>query len=283
MVYEVRGREVVFEGKLITVRRDLVAMPDGNVVAREVVAHPGAVGIVAMDSRERVLMLRQYRHPLGGYEWELPAGILDVPGEKSLRDGGPRAAGGGARDGRPLGRAGRLAHLAGNDRRGRARLLGARSCLRFPWTSASSAATRRRTCSRTWVPLDDAVRRVFDGEITNAMAVVGVLATAEARLRDYEAVACTLTHRGQGVHRTAAETLGRPISKHHGAQRDIPPDFSLRSLGILSDNGQDCEGGRCVAGAWGGAWPRSIRSKPGGRTKRNRRRGRWAWRASRSK
>lgn len=185
MVYEVRGREVVFEGKLITVRRDLVAMSDGNVVAREVVAHPGAVGIVAMDSRERVLMLRQYRHPLGGYEWELPAGILDVPGE--------RASAAAARELQEEAHvtAGRWDVLADlhtspgmTDEAGRVFL--ARDLLEVPVDERHLGRDEEADMQSEWVPLDNAVRRVFDGEITNAMAVVGVLATAEARLRDYE-------------------------------------------------------------------------------------------------
>lgn len=185
MAYEVRGREVVFEGKLITVRRDLVAMPDGNVVAREVVAHPGAVGIVAMDSREQVLMLRQYRHPLGGYEWEFPAGILDVHGEKASATA--------ARELREEAHvtAGRWDVLADlhtspgmTDEAGRVFL--ARDLREVPVDERQLGRDEEADMQTQWLPLDDAVRRVLDGEITNAMAVVGVLASMAARLRGYE-------------------------------------------------------------------------------------------------
>ena len=108
MAYEVRGREVVFEGKVITVRRDLVAMSDGNVVAREVVAHPGAVGIVAMDRESGCSCSASTAIRWAGYEWELPAGILDVLGEQSLRGGGPRVQEEAHVTAAPLGRAGRL-------------------------------------------------------------------------------------------------------------------------------------------------------------------------------
>jgi ADP-ribose pyrophosphatase len=185
MAYEVRGREVVFKGKILTVRRDMVAMPGGNVAPRDVVAHPGAVGIVALDSRERVLMLRQYRHPIGGYLWELPAGILDVPGE--------HASGTAARELREE------AHLTASrwdvlvdmhtspgmtDEADRVFL--ARDLREVPADERLPGRDEEADLSLEWVPLDDAVRRVLDGEITNAMAVIGVLSVVTARRLGYE-------------------------------------------------------------------------------------------------
>src|SRR5215469_4135540 len=62
-------------------RTDDVRMPDGDIAVREVIEHPGAVAVVALDERERVLMIRQYRHPAGATFWEVPAGLRDVEGE----------------------------------------------------------------------------------------------------------------------------------------------------------------------------------------------------------
>ncbi len=76
----VGASEVVFEGRVWDVRRDRVSLPTGDVV-REYVVHPGAVAIVALDDGDRVFLIQQYRHPIGTYEWELPAGLLDVQGE----------------------------------------------------------------------------------------------------------------------------------------------------------------------------------------------------------
>ena len=56
-------------------------MPGGNVAKREVVEHYGAVAVVAVDEAGRVAMVYQYRHPIGRRLWELPAGLLDEPGE----------------------------------------------------------------------------------------------------------------------------------------------------------------------------------------------------------
>ena len=66
------------------VRRDEVELGDGQTVTREVIAHTGAVGVIALDEQDRVLLLRQYRHPVRSYLWEPPAGLLDVPGEDPL-------------------------------------------------------------------------------------------------------------------------------------------------------------------------------------------------------
>src|SRR5262249_16012662 len=71
-------------GTLVTLRTDQVQMPDGQVAKREVVEHPGAVAIVALDDDDWVLLIRQYRHPTGLLLWEIPAGIRDVAGEDPL-------------------------------------------------------------------------------------------------------------------------------------------------------------------------------------------------------
>jgi 8-oxo-dGTP pyrophosphatase MutT (NUDIX family) len=72
---------VDFRGPIATLRRDQVRMPDGGVRQRQVVQHPGAVAVAALDEAGQVLMIRQYRHPVGRLLWELPAGLRDVDGE----------------------------------------------------------------------------------------------------------------------------------------------------------------------------------------------------------
>jgi ADP-ribose pyrophosphatase len=54
---------------------------NGSPITREVVDHPGAVAVLALDDQERVLLIRQYRHPVRSRDWEIPAGLLDVDGE----------------------------------------------------------------------------------------------------------------------------------------------------------------------------------------------------------
>ena len=79
--YEVKSSEQVYDGAIIEVRRDDVVMPGGKTASRDVVVHPGAVGVVAYDDEGRILLLHQYRHPVRQRLWELPAGLLDVAGE----------------------------------------------------------------------------------------------------------------------------------------------------------------------------------------------------------
>jgi ADP-ribose pyrophosphatase len=73
-----------FTGHVVSIRTDTVRMTDGQVADRDVLVHPGAVGVVALDEADRVLLIRQYRHPVGWRLWELPAGLLDHPGENPL-------------------------------------------------------------------------------------------------------------------------------------------------------------------------------------------------------
>jgi ADP-ribose pyrophosphatase len=75
--------ELVFDGKLLKVRRDRVRLPDHGTAEREYIQHPGAAMIIApLDSGE-LLMERQYRYPLRREMIELPAGKID-PGEPPL-------------------------------------------------------------------------------------------------------------------------------------------------------------------------------------------------------
>jgi ADP-ribose pyrophosphatase len=73
-------RRTVFEGRLLTLHADTVLTAAGARASREVVDHPGAVGVIATDDAGRVLLVRQWRHAVGRALWEIPAGTL-VPGE----------------------------------------------------------------------------------------------------------------------------------------------------------------------------------------------------------
>ena len=84
MAFEQIGSEVVYEGKIATVRRDRFRYEDGGEAEREIVAHPGAVGVVAHDG-ERLFLVKQPREAVDEQELlELPAGKLDEEGEEPL-------------------------------------------------------------------------------------------------------------------------------------------------------------------------------------------------------
>jgi ADP-ribose pyrophosphatase len=73
-----------FRGKITSVRTDEIRMPDGSTAKRDYQLHPGSVAVLALDDDRRVLVIRQYRHPVRQRLWEIPAGLLDVPGENPL-------------------------------------------------------------------------------------------------------------------------------------------------------------------------------------------------------
>lgn len=179
-MYEVLDSEAVYEGRVIGLRRDTVAMPGGGSSVREVVRHPGAVVVVALDDDGQVVLLRQYRHPVGRHLWELPAGLRDADGEPPLETAKRELA--------------EEAELAAE----RWSLLtttystpGFCDEMVFVYLAEGLAPVARpdgfvveheeldMTVER--VPLADAVQRVYDGDIRNASAVIGLLAAAQLR------------------------------------------------------------------------------------------------------
>lgn len=79
--YQVLSSERIYAGRVISLRRDEVSMPGDTTSVRDVVEHPGAVAVVALDERDQVVLVHQYRHPVQRELAELPAGILDAEGE----------------------------------------------------------------------------------------------------------------------------------------------------------------------------------------------------------
>ncbi|WP_295645864.1 NUDIX hydrolase [uncultured Corynebacterium sp.] len=80
--YPVKHSEIIFDGPIIAVRQDTIDGPTGE-MTREIVEHFSAVAIAPVRD-DKVLLIRQYRHGVGRYLWEIPAGLLDVAGEAPL-------------------------------------------------------------------------------------------------------------------------------------------------------------------------------------------------------
>jgi ADP-ribose pyrophosphatase len=178
--YELLKTETVYEGRVITLVKDTVAMPGGGESVREVVRHPGAVAVVAIDDDERVVLLRQFRHPVGGYMWELPAGLRDADGEAPLATAQRELA-----EEVQLGaeRWSLLTTIYSTpgfcDEQVIIYLAEGLSEVSMPAGFTVEHEELDMTVER--VPLAAAVQRVFDGDIRNASAVVGLLAVAQAR------------------------------------------------------------------------------------------------------
>lgn len=73
----------IYRGRIVNLAIERVTLPNGFTTELEIIRHPGAAAVAAIDDRGRVLLLRQYRHAAGGLLWEVPAGTLE-PGEEPL-------------------------------------------------------------------------------------------------------------------------------------------------------------------------------------------------------
>ena len=178
--YRVVSSEEIYAGHVISLRRDTVAMPGGGDSVREVVHHPGAVAVVALDDEDDVVLLRQYRHPVGMHLWELPAGLRDEDGEPPLETAKRELA-----EEVQLAAARWSLLLSVNNSPGfsdelvHVFLAEELSPADRPDGFVVEHEEADMTIDR--VPLADAVQRVFDGDIRNSSAVAGILAAAQLR------------------------------------------------------------------------------------------------------
>ena len=180
--WPVAGTAEHFRNWLISVRTDKVVMPDSHQVERTVVTHIGAVAILALDEQDRVLMIRQYRHPVARQLWEIPAGLRDVAGE-ALADTARREL---------LEETGHVASdwqvlLDSYSSPGiiteRMRVFLARGLQ--PADSGYQRHGEEKFLETAWVPLADAVAGALAGKLHNGATVQGILAGYVASLDRY--------------------------------------------------------------------------------------------------
>lgn len=167
----VRRSVIAFRGGVVRMRVDHVEMPDGDLAVRDVLVHPGAVGVMLLDDADRLLVIRQYRHPVGKRLWEIPAGLLDRPGEPLLEAAQRELA--------------EEAHLVASDWRV---LVDAYTspgisdeAVRIFVARDAGPAPGERTPGRheefdlelRWVALADVVRGVLRGDLHNPLLVMG--------------------------------------------------------------------------------------------------------------
>jgi 8-oxo-dGTP pyrophosphatase MutT (NUDIX family) len=178
--HETVSREQVYAGPIFTVFADRVTMPAGRTVARDVVQARGAVGVVALDDVDRVVLIRQYRHAVGTRLWELPAGLRDVAGEDPVRTAARELA---EETDLTAGRYDLLIdlHTSPGFTDESIRLFLARDLAPVPEAERHQRRDEEADLEIVWFDLDEAVAMVFRGEITNAAAVGGLLAAARAR------------------------------------------------------------------------------------------------------
>jgi 8-oxo-dGTP pyrophosphatase MutT (NUDIX family) len=179
--WPVNGQLRRTQGAVVVLRTDEVRMPDGDVVARDVVEHPGAVAVVALDHVGRVLLIRQYRHPVGHLLWEIPAGLRDVPGESVDRTGERELreeTGYTARTWDVLADCFPTPGVSTE----RVTVFLARQVTKIPDTERGPPLRHEEAhLELAWVPLEQAVQLFLAGELHNGVAAVGILAAYAAR------------------------------------------------------------------------------------------------------
>jgi ADP-ribose pyrophosphatase len=176
----------VYEGRIWDVVSDTFQLnDDGDALVRDYIEHPGAVAILPMNDAGEVLLIKQYRHPVGMDLWEIPAGLLDVEGEDFV-----------------VGAARELAEEAdlvagewnvlvdffnspGSSSEA-IRIYLARGLSDVPGHELHVRTDEEAEIELHWTPLEDAVASVLEGRLHNPSAVVGILAAAAARADNFK-------------------------------------------------------------------------------------------------
>jgi len=173
-----------FEGRVWDVVTEEVDLGAGGVVHRHFVEHTGAVAVLALDDQDRVVLVQQYRHPVGAFEWELPAGLLDVDHEpahlaaaRELLEEADLAAG----EWHLL-----LDHNASPGGSSESlRVFLARDLREVPLAERHQRDAEELGMPVRRVPLDEVVDAVLGGDLHNGTLMIAVLAAARLRERGW--------------------------------------------------------------------------------------------------
>jgi ADP-ribose pyrophosphatase len=166
---------------------DRVQLDPDTEVARDVVVHPGAVGVVALDDEERVTLIRQYRHPVAAHLWEIPAGLLDEPGESALTTAQRELI-------EEVGLVASTWHTvidlysSPGMSSETVRVFLARGLSVVDPAERPEPTDEERDLIVRRVLLHDAVEQVMAGHLHNSLAVAGLLATANARRNGWKSL-----------------------------------------------------------------------------------------------
>ncbi len=178
--------EKVYEGRIWDVVSDSFQLQEtGEALTRDYIEHPGAVAVLPMNANGEILLLRQYRHPVGMDLWEIPAGLLDVEGEdfvvgaaRELAEEADLAAG-------TWNVLADFFNSPGSSSEA-IRIYLARDLTDIPHHERHERTDEEAEIEFHWIGLDDAVASVLAGRLHNPSAVVGILAAAAARANAYE-------------------------------------------------------------------------------------------------
>jgi 8-oxo-dGTP pyrophosphatase MutT (NUDIX family) len=183
LAWPVESSTVLARGKITSYVQDQVRTPDGKLISREYLKHPGAVGVIALDDHDRVALVRQYRHPVRHRLIEPPAGLLDVGGEDYLQAIQRELAeevGLEARTWAVLVDLFTTPGILGES----LRIYLARDLRGVDTPDGYVREGEEAHMDTVWASLDDLVEAVLDGRLHNPTVVSGVLAAWTARERD---------------------------------------------------------------------------------------------------
>ena len=184
LAWPVEGSTVLGHGHIADFRQDEIRTPDGELIRREYLQHPGAVAVIALDADERVALVRQYRHPVRHRLVEPPAGLLDVDGEdylaavqRELAEEVDLAAG----QWHVLVDQFSTPGIVGES----IRVYLARDLRGAPAPDGFVREGEEADMDVVWAPLSDLVDAVLGGRLHNPSLVSGVLAADAARARGW--------------------------------------------------------------------------------------------------
>jgi 8-oxo-dGTP pyrophosphatase MutT (NUDIX family) len=180
--WPVARTEAVHDSAYLSLTIETIVDPDGGEHPRAVVRPHGAVGVVALDDDDRVLLVEQYRHPVQRRLLEIPAGTLDVEGEAPADAAARELAEEAdvvAAHWEPL-----IAPLATPGYSSEAwQIFSATGLTPVPDDDRTTREAEEADMTAWWVPFDEAVDAVLDGRISDAMTVAAILATRVQRQR----------------------------------------------------------------------------------------------------
>ena len=180
----IAGRVSRFEGRIWSVVSEDVDF-DGTFARRDMLIHPGAVAVIALDERDRVLLIRQYRHPVAQMLFEPPAGLMDSPEESgwiTARRELAEEAGYTAGEWHVL----LDVYLSPGGMSEAIRVFLARDLALMPGGRLHTGEAEEAHLPRVWVDLDQARDLVLAGRIGSPSAVTGILAAWVAREKGWD-------------------------------------------------------------------------------------------------
>ena len=183
LAWPVQDSRTLVKGQIGAFVEDDIRTPDGQLITREYLEHPGAVGIIALDDHDRVALVRQYRHPVRQRLVEPPAGLMDVDGESGVASARRELA-------EEVGLAAATWHVLIDPYSspgiiGEAlRIFLARDLSPVDAPDGFEREGEEAHMDIVWATLDDLVEAILDGRLHNPSMVSGVLAAWTARARD---------------------------------------------------------------------------------------------------